>query len=239
MLRVQANALKNARGESAVLHGVSLPSLADLSAAGLDPVQVLETHARNGAAVARLAVDDAELVPVYVPLKLLPLVERAEALNVVLVLAFRNIPTDKLDKQIDQAEDFLRLAVPALRGHPSVWLEPLDQRVEAPEGRRRTIAERLIDVVRGQGDNRVLVIGDASWLASADPAINAPLRQRNIVYAVRTINDWPSAVGESLPRFMTVPATPSEIAAAAAAGIGTTSADTASSDIWKSSRGCR
>lgn len=239
MLRVEANALKNARGESAVLHGVSLPSLAELSAAGVDPVQVLETHARNGAAVVRLAVDDAELVPVYVPLKLLPLVERAEALNVVLVLAFRNTPTDKLDKQIDQAEDFLRLAVPALRSHPSVWIEPLNQRVEAPEGRRRTIAERLIDVVRGQGDNRIVVIGDASWLASADPLVNAPFRQQNIVYAVRTVADWPSSVGGNLPRFMTAPASTSETAAAAAAGIGTTSAETAGSDVWKASRGCR
>lgn len=239
MLRVEGNALKNARGESAVLHGVSLPSLAEMAAAGQDPVQVLETHARNGAAVARLAVDDAELVPVYVPLKLLPLVERAEALKVVLVLAFRNVPTDKLDKQIDQAEDFVRLAVPALRNHPSVWLEPLDQRVEAPEGRRRTIAERLVDVVRGQGDNRIVVIGHASWLASADIDINTPLRQRNIVYAVRTINDWPSSVGDNLPRFMTAPAAPAEIDAAAAAGVGTTAADTDRSDLWKSSRGCR
>ncbi len=239
MLRVEGNALKNVRGESAVLHGVSLPSLAELTAAGQDPIQVLEAHASNGASVARFAVDDAELVPVYVPLKLLPLVERAEALNVVLVLAFRNVPTDKLDKQIDQAEDFLRLAVPALRRHPSVWLEPLDQRVEAPEGRRRTIAERLVDVVRGQGDNRVVLIGDASWLSSPDPAINAPFRQRNIVYAVRTANDWPSPGGDSLTRFMTAPATPSEVTAAAAVGIGTTSADTARPDIWKSSRGCR
>lgn len=179
--------LIDAKGARVVLRGPDLPSMLGMERAGQAPLQVLEDAAAAGAGVVRVAVVDAEFTPTYVPLKLLPLAKKADELGITLILSWRNDPTSKLNKQADDAEDFLRLAVQALRAYPNVWLDPFHDALQTPESRQRAVAVRMVDIVRGLGDSRIVVIHNAGWLNSDDADTRAPIPDANVIYGVRTI----------------------------------------------------
>lgn len=182
--------LVNAGGVGVVLRGPDLPSILGMERAGQSPEQVLEEAATRGAGIVRLAVVDAEFTPTYVPLKLLPFVQKADALGVVLILSWRNDPTVKLNKQADDAEDFLRLVVPAVRAYPNVWLDPFHDELQTPPGRQRAVAARMVDIVRGLGDLRVIVVHNAAWLDDADAETRAFLSDANVLYGTRSLRSW-------------------------------------------------
>ena len=179
--------LIDAKDARVVLRGPDLPSMLGMERAGQASLQVIEEAAAAGAGIVRVAVVDSEFTPTYVPLKLLPLAKKADELGVTLILSWRNDPTLKLNKQADDAEDFLRLAVPALRAYPNVWLDPFHDVLEAPESRQRAVAVRMVDIVRGLGDSRIVVIHNAGWLNSDDVATRAPILDANVIYGVRAL----------------------------------------------------
>ncbi len=185
-LSVRGADIVDERGGRVVMHGVDLPTLRAMRDAGQDPDAQLQAAQRAGAAFVRLAVTDAEVTPSFVPLTLLPVVQRANALGLLVILSWRNEPAQRINSQVDKAEDFLRLAVPAFRGYRGVWFEPLVNldKIEAPPGRKRAIAARMVDVVRGLRDERVVVLTRAGWLTADDPTLSAPLAATNVVYAV-------------------------------------------------------
>jgi Cellulase (glycosyl hydrolase family 5) len=205
-ISVSGRWLVNAAGERQVFQGVNLPSVRDMEAAGRSPVQVLEQVAAAGAGAVRMAVTDQEVTPTYVPLKLLPMVERAKALGLILILSWRNDPAQKLNTQADNAEDFLRLVVPALRSFEGVWLDPFDQPLDVPAGRQRAVAERMVDIVRGLGDKRIVVVNNAAWLREPDPELAKPMTQGNVLYGARELAGWDT---DKLPVIL-VTATPEQ-----------------------------
>lgn len=182
---VQEQGLVDARGARVVLRGPDLPSMLGMERAGQSTEQVLMEAAAAGAGIVRVAVVEAEFTPTYVPLKLLPLAQKADELGLTLILSWRNDPRVKLNKQVDDAEDFVRLVVPALRAFPNVWLDPFHDALDAPEGRRRAVAMRMVDIVRGLGDARIIVVHHADWLNSSDAAVSAPIADANVLYGVR------------------------------------------------------
>ncbi|MCX6018498.1 MAG: hypothetical protein NTZ50_08355 [Chloroflexi bacterium] len=182
--------LVNEAGAALILRGPDLPSILGMERAGQSPDRVLEDAVRAGAGVVRVAVVDAEFTPTYVPLKLLPLAKKADALGIVLILSWRNDPSAKLDKQADDAEDFLRLAVPALRAYDGVWIDPFHDELTAPDARRRAVAVRMIDIVRGLGDDRIMVINNAEWLLASDADTRARAPHSNVLYGVRSLQNW-------------------------------------------------
>lgn len=239
-ISVSGRWLVNAAGERQVFQGVNLPSVKEMEAAGQAPLQRLDEVAAAGAGAVRLAVTDAEVTPTYVPLKLLPMVARAKALGVILILSWRNDPTQKLNTQADNAEDFLRLAVPALRAYDGVWLDPFDQPLDAPAGRQRAVAERMVDIVRGLGDQRIVVVNNATWLREADPELSRPMTHVNVLYGVRELAGWDTEV---LPVLL-VTATPEQAKTAAAAQIGAVLSEfdqnkTEMATLWQNAARCR
>lgn len=189
--------LVNGRGERVVLRGPDLPAALGMERAGQSVEKILEEAAARGAGVVRVAVVDAEFTPTYVPLKLLPLVQKADALGLALILSWRNDPSLKLNKQVDDAEDFVRLLVPALRAYPNVWLDPFHDFPDAPVGRQRAVAERMVDIVRGLGDGRIVVLRSAAWMNDADPAVRELLSDPAVLYGVRSLSEWTRA--DALP----------------------------------------
>jgi hypothetical protein len=234
-LRVEGDAIKGPSGERVVLHGVNLPSIREIEAAGGNAPERIAALAAEGATVIRIAVIDEEITPSYAPDKLLPAVIRANELGVVLILSWRNDVSQRLNKQASNAEDFVRLMIPALRGFDGVWLDPLNEPLEQPEGKRRAVAARMIDVTRGLADTRIILVNDADWLRSADPEINKPFDQPNIVYGVKAVDALPAL---NVPLFLTA-ADGAVIDAASAAGVGSAAAAPDERRAWSKSVRCR
>jgi hypothetical protein len=216
-LSVQGNAIVDEAGRPVTLHGVNLPSLREMAEAGIDPMARLQTAAAAGAAVVRLAVYDEEVVPNYVYAKLMPVIRRANELDLLVILSWRNNTRKRLNQQADDSDGFLRLAVPALRGYNGVWFDPFDQPLETTPAKQRAVALRMVDVVRGLGDDRIVVVNNASWMQSTDPELNSVLQARNVVYGVMTLSGWETA---RAPFFMTMPADEAALSAARAVGVG-------------------
>jgi hypothetical protein len=237
VMHVDGGAIKGPMGERIVLHGVNLPSISALESAGESAPARIDALAADGAAVIRMAVVEREVTPGFVPDKLLPAVIRANENGVVLILSWQNDPTVKLNAQADAAEDFVRLLVPALRGFDGVWLDPLNVPLDQPEGKRRAVAERMLNVVRGLGDGRIVVINNADWLRSADADLRKPFEHPNVVYGVSAIDAFGSAA--TLPLFLSAPRDAAARDAAVAAGIGSTAVDAEQSAAWASSLRCR
>lgn len=182
--------LVNAAGAPVTLRGPDLPSVLGMERAGQSVDAILQEAAARGAGIVRVAVVDAEFTPTYVPLKLLPLVQKAEALGLTLILSWRNDPSLKLNKQVDDAEDFVRLVVPALRAYPNVWLDPFHDPLDVPLARQRAVAVRMVDIVRGLGDGRILVLHNAAWLNDPDPTTREFLSDAAVLYGVRAGQEW-------------------------------------------------
>ncbi len=222
-------------GNALILHGANLPPISEQEKAGENPVANIDALAAQGAAVVRLAVIESELTPFYVPQKLVPVVARANDAGVVLILSWRNDPTKKLSSQADDIEDFVRLLSPALRGVNGVWFDPIHQPLDQPPGKQRAVAERMINVLRGLADDRIVVINHASWLNGSDASINMPFAQTNVVYGVARVDELAPA---RLPLFVTAPETIAGAEAAATAGIGSVAPGADPLPVWRRSVRC-
>jgi hypothetical protein len=234
-LRTAGNAIVGPSGDRVVLHGANLPSIREIEASGGSAPERVAALAAEGAAVIRMAVIDEEVTPSYVPDKLLPVVIRANEAGVVLILSWRNDVSQRLNKQASNAEDVVRLLIPALRGFDGVWLDPINEPLDQPVGKRRAVAARMIDVARGLGDQRIILVNDADWLRSPDPDINKPFEQPNIVYGVDSADALP---GLDVPLFVTA-ADGAAIDAALKAGVGSAAASPSDNRAWTKSIRCR
>jgi hypothetical protein len=199
-LSVDGAAIRRADGTAVRPIGVNLPSIKTMLATGISPEQRLRQVAQAGGTVVRLPFTDEEVTPQYVPGQVLPFVAEANKLGVIVILSWRNDTEERLNKQGKHAEDFVRLVVPYLRGYKGVWLDPLYALPEAPPGKQRAVAERMLNVVRGMGDNRIVIIGNPVWLLTGDATINRPFDQGNVLYGV---TDTVGLNANTLPLFVT------------------------------------
>jgi hypothetical protein len=186
-LRVEGRWVKDAGGNTVVLHGATLPTVAEMTASDRSPEERLRALADAGARIVRLPIDDDEITPTFIPATVSPLIDQANALGMLVVLAFRNEAADTVNNQADGAEDFLRLALTYLRKSPGVWLEPFATPVDSSKWQE--IAQRMVDVARGYRADAILVINNPNWLT--DPEVATGLIGSNIVYAVPSLDGWP------------------------------------------------
>lgn len=208
-LRVEGNRIVNNNGNTVVLHGANLPTITEIEASGLSSDQILRELANGGASIARLTIRASEVTPTFMPAKVVPFVQQAMEMNLAVILSWQNDTTAKVDNQIDDAENFLRLAMTYLDKTRGVWFEPLRNPIDtngmrrsAPDPRetQRAFAQRMIDVVRGFGGDHILVINHATWLRMEDVAFNKPFAEKNVVYGVSETLDGLDA--SRLPLFV-------------------------------------
>jgi hypothetical protein len=177
--------IKDAAGNIVVLHGAAVPTIGEMEASDRSPEHRLERLAAAGARVVRLAINDLELTPTFVPAKLSPFIDRANALGMLVIVSLRNDPQTEVNAQADEAEDFLRLMMSYLRNAPGVWFEPVGVPIASPKW--PGIAQRVVDVARGYEADNVIVFGNPVWLRDG----SGPLAGRNVVYGVDALAGWP------------------------------------------------
>lgn len=151
-----------------------------------DVAQRLRNLAQAGARIVRLPVDPSEITPTFVPSAVSPFVDQANALGMLVVLAYRNDLGQTVRKQGEAAEEWLRLVLTYLRNEPGVWLEPFARPIATPKW--RAMNQRMVDVARGYRADNIIVVRAPDWLRKAS---REPLVGERIVYAVSSLEDWP------------------------------------------------
>ncbi|MCL6510986.1 MAG: cellulase family glycosylhydrolase [Anaerolineae bacterium] len=185
-LHVEGRWVKDARGEVIILHGAELPTLSEMEAGDREPSRRLSELARAGARVVRLPIDQSEITPTFVPAVVSPFVDQANALGILVILAYRNDLQETVRDQGEAAEDWLRLALTYLRNAPGVWFQPFERPIPTPKW--QAMNQRMLDVVRGFRADNVVVVHRPDWLRQAPRAL---LNGSNVVYSVTDLSGWP------------------------------------------------
>ncbi len=236
-LRVDGRSIKDEAGTALVLHGAQLPTIAEMEASDLKPDQRLKELAAAGAKVVRILVREAEMTPTFVPAKVSPFIDQANALGMLVILAYDNdadfSSRSKINDTSEKAEDWLRLALTYLLKSPGVVYEPFNA-PPADSPKWPAIAQRMVDVVRGYGANTLMLIGEPAWLKEG----GALLKGDNVAYSVASLDGYPI---DDAP-FVVQPFNGSNVKAIQAAQAWTIAPEAdagASSPLWKTSVSCR
>jgi hypothetical protein len=134
--------------------------------------------------MVRLRVDFREMSPTFVPARVVPFVQQANQLGMVVMLGWSTVISGSVDDAVDDSEDWVRQELTYLSNNPGVWFDLYDGTQDVSPTRQRNIAQRLVDVARGYRANNIIVVNDPAWLLESDPAINQPLPGSNIVYGL-------------------------------------------------------
>lgn len=190
-MRVEGGSIKDVAGTALVLHGAQLPTLTEMIESDRKPDQRLDELAAAGAKVVRILVREREMTPTFVPAVLSPFVDRANALGMLVIIAYDN-DTDfstrgKLNDVSEKAEDWLRLAMTYLLQSPGIVYEPFNvPPAESPKW--PAIAQRMVDVVRGFGAQTVVLISEPVWLKDGGEL----LKGDNVAYTVASLEGYPT-----------------------------------------------
>jgi hypothetical protein len=187
-LSVSGSQVVLASGQPVTLLGASLPSLTEMTRAGEAPIGRIQALASSGARLVSLAIDDDEVTPLYFPDKLAPVLQAAHDAGIIVILSYR-IRLKAADRtasnnEVEKAEDFLKLAMGYVKGAPAVWFDPLLEINDFTAIRRRNIAQRMVDIVRGYRADNIVLIRQPAWFRESDPGLSAPLQGGNIVYVL-------------------------------------------------------
>ena len=187
-LTVTGSQVVLASGKPVTLLGASLPTLAEMARAGEKPIPRIQALASAGARLVSLAIDDDEVTPLFFPDKLAPVLQAANEAGIIVILSYR-IRLKAADRtasnnEVEKAEDFLKLALGYVRSAPAVWFDPILEITDFTAIRRRNIAQRMVDVIRGYRADNIILIRQADWFRESDPVLAAPLQGGNVIYAL-------------------------------------------------------
>lgn len=236
-LHVEGGLVKDEAGKTLVLHGAQLPTLTEMNASDDKPEQRLKALAASGAKAVRILVREPEMTPTFVPATLSPFVDQANALGMLVILAYDNdvdfSSRSKINDVAEKAEDWLRLAMTYLLKSPGIVYEPFNAPpAESPKW--PAVAQRMVDVVRGFGANTLVLISEPAWLKNG----GAPLQGGNVMYSVASLDGYPI---NDAP-FVVQPFDGSDVEAIQSAQVWTIAPETQAgglSSLWKSSVACR
>ncbi|MCW1969553.1 MAG: hypothetical protein KIH69_015685 [Anaerolineae bacterium] len=186
--------VKNASGNVVIIQGANLPTLSDMEKGGPSALDRLTDLAARGATAVRLQISKKEISQTFIPLKVLPFVHAANQLGLLVILAWDDVIEEVNNPQITATEEWIRQLIIYLPNEPGVWLDPISEMRSIPMARRRNVAQRYLDLMRGYRLPNVVVINEAFWLLENDPELNKPLQGGNIVYGLRKLDQpaqWP------------------------------------------------
>ena len=185
-LHVDGSVIKDATGKSIVLHGATLPPLAEMITSDRKPEQRLRELAGAGARVVRLRITEREMTPTFVPATVSPFIDKANALGILVILSYQNDLTLAANGQADNAEDWMRLELQYLRNSPGAWFEPFANKADTPKW--QGMHQRMIDVARGFKADNVILVDEPTWLAEGKAEVSGG----NLAHAVAFVKGWPS-----------------------------------------------
>ena len=189
-MRVDGRFVKDEAGTKLVMHGAQLPTLTEMIESDRQPEQRLRELAAGGAKVVRVLVREHELSPTFVPATLSPFIDQANALGLLVILAYDNDTdfgsTSKINDIAEKAEDWLRLAMTYLLKSPGIWYEPFVA-PPAQSPKWPAVAQRMVDVMRGFGADTVMLIDEPAWLKRG----GALLKGGNVAYSVASLEGYP------------------------------------------------
>ncbi|MEI7469806.1 MAG: cellulase family glycosylhydrolase [Chloroflexota bacterium] len=192
--RTEGRWIKNANGNNVIVHGVNLPTLTEMEKSGVSVSNRLRDLAAQGATVVRLQMGENEMSQTVIPLKIMPVVHAANELGMVVILSWNMVIEEVNNPQISSTEEWIRQLNVYIAREPGVWVDPINEIRSIPLARRRNVAQRYIDIIRGYNILNIVVINEAFWLLDTNPEINKPLLGANIVYGVRKLAQpaqWP------------------------------------------------
>ena len=229
-----------ASGQPVALLGASLPSLTEMARAGESPIARIQALAGAGARLVSLAIDDSELTPLYFPEKLAPTLQAATDAGIIVVLSFRirleAAGRTSSNAEIDKAEDFLKLALGYVNGAPSVWFDPIAEIADVADFsafRRRNVAQRMVDIVRGYRADNIMLIRQPAWFRESDPALSAPLSGGNIVYVLGPAESAAGLPPGQVPFLRISPLPPDSSVTLSLSAPGSATTDPAWARAWK------
>lgn len=236
-LQVDGPHVKDEAGKELVLHGAQLPTLTEMNESDRKPEQHLKELAAAGAKAVRILVRENEMTPTFVPAVLSPFIDQANALGMLVILAYDNdvdfSSNSKINDVAEKAEDWLRLAMTYLLKSPGIIYEPFNAPpVQSPKW--SAIAQRMVDVVRGFGANTVMLIDEPVWLKDG----GALLKGGNVAYSVSSLDGYPAGDAP----FVVQPFDGSNVEAIQSAQAWTLAPEAdagALSSLWQSSVSCR
>lgn len=236
-MRVDGRFVKDEAGTTLMLHGAQLPTLTEMAESDRKPEQRLKEMAAGGAKVVRILVREHEMTPTFVPATLSPFVDQANALGILVIIAYDNntdfSSNSKLNDIAEKAEDWLRLTMTYLLKSPGIWYEPFAT-PPAQSPKWPAVAQRMVDVVRGFGAQTVMLIDEPAWLKQG----GALLKGNNVAYSAASFDGYPI---NDAP-FVVQPFDGDNAQAIQAAQVWTLAAESqagALTPFWKTSVSCR
>jgi hypothetical protein len=247
-LKVTGAQIVLASGQPVTLLGASLPSLTEMARAGESPIARIQALAGAGARLVSLAIDDSEVTPLYFPNTLAPVLQAANDAGIIVILSYR-IRLKAADRttsnnEVEKAEDFLKLAQGYVKGAPAVWFDPILEITDFTAVRRRNIAQRMVDILRGNGVDNIVLIRQPAWFRESDPGLSAPLQGSNIVYVLGPAESAAGLPTGQVPFLRITTAPPDKTATLGLSAPGAVTADPAWARAWQDSgppalRACR
>ena len=236
-LTVAGNQVVLASGQPVTLLGPSLPTLTEMARAGEEPIARIQAFAGAGARIVSLAIDDDEVTPLYFPDRLAPVLQAANDAGVIVILSYRILlkasDRSSSNNEIDSAEDFLKLALGYVNSAPAVWFDPIREITDFSAVRRRNIAQRMVDIVRGYRADNIVLIRQPAWFRESDPGLSAPLQGGNIVYVLGPAESAAGLPSGQVPflRITTLP--PDSPITLSLSAPGSATADPAWARVWR------
>ncbi len=236
-LNVVGSQVVLASGKPVTLLGASLPTLAEMAQAGETPIARIQALASAGARLVSLAIDDSELTPLYFPEKLAPVLQAANEAGIIVILSYRvrlqTANQSASNAEIDNAEDFLKLALGYVHSAPGIWFDPILEINEIPPVRRRNVAQRMVDIVRGFRADNIMLIRQPAWFRDSDPSLSAPLLGGNIVYALNPAETAAGIPPAQVPFLRISPLPPDSATALSLSAPGSATTDPAWARAWQ------
>jgi hypothetical protein len=166
------------------MNGATLPSISEMEASSKLPITLMRELAEQGAGIVRIPILESEMSQSFIPLKVLPLVHEANTMGLIVILAWNVVIEQVNNAQITTTEEWLRQLTIYMLNEPGVWIEPINEIRDIPIGRRRNVAQRYIDIIRGYRMENVMLINEPYWFLESNPELNKPLIGPNIVYGL-------------------------------------------------------
>ena len=192
MLMAEGKSILDAHRNPVQLRGPTVASLNDMERAGVNIQTKIASLATAGARVLRLPVREGDMSPGFANQKLVPFVQAANAQGIYVIIALEFGLSAYDDTRFDAIENSLREQIPYFGSSPGVMFEPIREIKTMTPLRRKNVAQRMIDGLRGYRARNIYIATEPVYLSDLDASISVPLTGGNIVYGVHTASEVPA-----------------------------------------------